>query len=109
MYIIIHSGVHFESIPFPGKLNDERGYQVLNNVYQAIKDVYDFKVYTIDSLSTQTKGALFEKHLISAVLTGQDRFGAVILNKDESLSIMVNEEDHIREQCILKGFNLGEA
>lgn len=100
---------NFDLIPFPAKLNDERGYEVLNNVYQAVKDADDFKVYTIDSLSKQTKGVLFEKHLISAVLTGQDRFGAVILNNDESISIMVNEEDHIREQCILKGLNLGEA
>lgn len=34
---------------------------------------------------------------------------AAIINSDESVSIMINEEDHLREQCIVKGLQLKTA
>src|SRR5690606_27652626 len=42
-------------------------------------------------------------------LTNLDRQGAVVLSEDETVSIMVNEEDHIRIQCIFPGLQLEEA
>ncbi|MBE1553148.1 protein arginine kinase [Sporosarcina limicola] len=50
-----------------------------------------------------------EKHLISPQLTEPDRHGAVILSEDEMVSVMVNEEDHIRIQCIYPGLQFEEA
>ncbi|WP_339253071.1 protein arginine kinase [Sporosarcina sp. FSL W8-0480] len=52
---------------------------------------------------------LVEKHLVSPQLTDPKRHGAVLLSEDETLSIMVNEEDHIRIQCIYPGFQLENA
>ncbi|MDW0116718.1 protein arginine kinase [Sporosarcina thermotolerans] len=52
---------------------------------------------------------LVEKHLVSPHLTDPKRYGAVLLSEDETLSIMVNEEDHIRIQCIYPGFQLENA
>jgi len=42
-------------------------------------------------------------------LANESRNGAVILSENESISIMVNEEDHIRIQCLFPGFQLQEA
>ncbi|MDE6398513.1 MAG: ATP--guanido phosphotransferase, partial [Clostridiales bacterium] len=47
--------------------------------------------------------------LISSDLLGNKKYGAAIISGDETVSIMVGEEDHIREQCILQGFALTEA
>lgn len=55
------------------------------------------------------KEILVEKHLISPGLTNPKRNGAVVLSEDETVSIMINEEDHIRIQCIFPGLQLAEA
>ena len=40
------------------------------------------------------------------VLIENKDISAVGISEDEKLSVMINEEDHIREQCIESGFNL---
>ena len=51
---------------------------------------------------------LVENHLISPAL-GRSKLGGAIISKDKTISVMFNEEDHLREQCILEGFRLKEA
>lgn len=55
------------------------------------------------------KKILFERHLISNELAQQDDSCGVFLTPDECLSIMVNEEDHIRIQSLQPGLNLQKA
>jgi protein arginine kinase len=52
---------------------------------------------------------LQEQHLISPALIKRKGIGAAFLSPDRSISIMVNEEDHLREQYIHKGFDLYKA
>ncbi|WP_252504739.1 protein arginine kinase [Sporosarcina sp. Marseille-Q4943] len=73
--------------------SDEKGYSYM-------------KMLELPALERQV---LVEKHLVSPQLTDVKRHGAVILSEDETLSIMVNEEDHIRIQCIYPGFQLENA
>lgn len=96
---------NFKNLPFPARLRDERAFDVQKQVFDAVKPLGEFSIYQIASLDENTKGVLLEKHLISANLKN-NKFSAVILSKNESISIMINEEDHIREQSFLKGFNL---
>jgi protein arginine kinase len=49
---------------------------------------------------------LVEKHLISPQLAEESQYGAVLLSQDESVSIMINEEDHMRIQCLFPGLQL---
>lgn len=63
----------------------------------------------LKDLSELEKMVLVEKHLISPLLAEESRYGAVLLNKDESISIMINEEDHLRIQCIFPGLQLEET
>ena len=60
-------------------------------------------------LSSLEREVLVEKHLVSPQLASPDHHGAVLLSSDESISIMINEEDHIRIQCIYPGLQLEEA
>ncbi len=68
-----------------------------------------FKVYYMNAVSPEEAQILKENHLISPNLIKNNRISAAIVNNDETISIMINEEDHLREQCILKGFELETA
>lgn len=69
----------------------------------------DYSYIRMADLPKLDKEVLVEKHLISPQLTNPKKQGAVVLSEDETMSIMVNEEDHIRIQCILPGLQLEEA
>lgn len=63
----------------------------------------------MDDLAPLDRHLLVERHLISPDFAkGQWKRGAVI-NKTEQLSIMINEEDHLRLQSLLSGLRIGEA
>jgi protein arginine kinase len=55
----------------------------------------------------------YERHLVSKELIGAARApghaAALLLAHDEALSVMANEEDHLRLQCLVSGFRLHDA
>ncbi|MBA4495855.1 protein arginine kinase [Paenactinomyces guangxiensis] len=69
----------------------------------------DAELIRMKDLNELEKRVLVEKHLISPMLAEESPHGAVLLSKDESISIMINEEDHIRIQCLFPGLQLEEA
>jgi len=52
---------------------------------------------------------LVERHLVSRELAATEGERGVALSPEERISIMVNEEDHLRLQAIRSGFSLDEA
>lgn len=68
-----------------------------------------FELIKMNDIELIEKRVLVEKHLISPHLSDVSERGAVILSENEEISIMVNEEDHVRIQCIFPGFQLNEA
>lgn len=101
---------NINGLPFPSMLRGNE--PKLKELYAKTKEVCDErfknKFYSVSSLSKMQLGSLIENHLISLALCEND-FGAVIISDDKTLSIMLNEEDHLREQCILGGYRLDEA
>lgn len=53
--------------------------------------------------------ALVEKHLISKDLLQNHESGAALIRDDQQISIMINEEDHLRIQALVKGLDLETA
>ena len=98
-----------DSVPFPSKMSKEDGNKVVRKVYNAISGADDFKLYTMKDLPESEAYIMQEKHLISHDLIENNQTGAVCINDAETISIMINEEDHIREQCIMLGLNLEKA
>lgn len=100
-----------EGVPYPARLNDERASSIARKVYEAVTreggDNYD--LYKMSNINPIDGNVLKEKHLISTDLLNNNQFGAAIINESETVSIMINEEDHVREQCILRGLALKEA
>ena len=63
----------------------------------------------LDELSDIDKKMLLERHLISHELAASDSKAGVVIDDREQISIMINEEDHLRIQYIAGGLNLFEA
>jgi protein arginine kinase len=70
------------------------------------EEVGSLELILMDDLKVNEKRVLVEKHLISPHLAEQSKHGAVILSEDESVSLMINEEDHLRIQYLFPGFQL---
>src|SRR5437764_12910000 len=63
----------------------------------------------VPNLSTLDRQFLVERQLISRELATADGPRGVAFDERESVSIMINEEDHLREQVMRSGFALDEA
>src|SRR5699024_3235554 len=91
--------------------------QELEEISSFLKQEYkgtSFQVYQnfdfmeMNNLSHIEKSVLVEKHLISPYLA-RAQAGAVLMSDNEQVSIMVNEEDHLRMQLYFPGFQLSTA
>ena len=96
---------NIEKLPFPHLI---RGTDREHDIYDAVKraflkDGMDYRLMKMSDLPPWTKNRLAESHIISPELASQ-RGGGVIVSPDESISIMLLEEDHFRLQCIVSGF-----
>ena len=101
---------NINGLPFPNRLRGEE--QIYSVLYAGVKKACDrvfandyYSMATIDSLTSQ---ALVERHLISKNLQ-KSKYGAAFISKPEDISVMVNEEDHLRIQSIIRGFHLEDA
>ncbi len=105
---------NISNYPFPNRLNTaqkiELNKKIVDSIFNsnsALKE--QLKSIDMGSLSDIEALSLVEKHLISYEFA-QNRVGkTLILSNDESISIMLCEEDHIRIQVIKSGFNIDEA
>lgn len=87
------------------KFSDE----LVSRVADSLMSLGKYKVYRMNNISEVDSLVMANKHIISKDLIKNRSTGATIVRDDEAVSVMVNEEDHIREQCILKGMNLEKA
>jgi len=83
--------------------------EIVKKVNRALVKTDTFDLFFMSNLSEMKLEAMKERHLISQNLMDNRECGAALINQDESVSIMVNEEDVIREQCFVKGLGLNEA
>lgn len=82
---------------------------LVKKVYRALVKSDTFNLYFMSNMSDLKLEAMKERHLISQNLIDNRSCGAALINQDESVSVMVNEEDIIREQCFMRGLRLNEA
>lgn len=71
-----------------------------------LKDSLIIKINDVDNLDKQF---LVERHLMSHDHASAGEGRAIAISQEEILSIMINEEDHLRIQCLQSGFDLFEA
>ncbi len=102
-------------IPFPHLLGPEMSKNVVCKVREAIENkdeagsLGNMELSGLEELDPLERQILVDKHLISPDLLQNFESKAVAIRDDEVVSIMVNEEDHLRIQCLLSGLQLKEA
>ncbi len=94
--------------PFYGMDTSGNG-EIADMVYRTVKPLGDFCLIKMSELGDERAACLTDKHMISPLLRSNPATGALVMRRDEAVSIMVNEEDHLRIQCVLGGFCLGEV
>ncbi|MFZ5651282.1 MAG: protein arginine kinase [Bacillota bacterium] len=103
------------NLPFPHLLSEAAAREVVHAVTLAVEngdlhaEIGSLELTDMTELSPVERQILVEKHLISPDLLEDFQKKAVILRGDEVISIMVNEEDHLRLQCLLPGLQVKEA
>ncbi|MBS4175741.1 protein arginine kinase [Bacillus sp. FJAT-49736] len=104
---------NFKEHFFPTINSPEQAKNIITEVTQVFniikKDQSHIDLLRMDDLQPLQKRVLVEKHLISPNLADDSSHGAVILTDDEDVSIMINEEDHLRIQCLFPGLQLKAA
>ncbi|WP_293978847.1 ATP--guanido phosphotransferase [uncultured Clostridium sp.] len=103
---------NIEKVPFLEKLTVADGRKNVEKVYSSIKDKLEsneFKLYEVWDKEKSSFTEYIDKHLISEKLLKNSDKASFILNNDETISIMINEEDHIKIQCMTSGLNLEEV
>ncbi|CAI8258432.1 MAG: Protein-arginine kinase [Opitutia bacterium UBA7350] len=96
-------------VPFPQRANLSQRRDVLSDCVTQLGRLDIMKLGTffeLEELSSLEKQVLLERHLISNELKEGAKGCGVYINSDQTCSIMINEEDHIRIQFLKTGFNL---
>ncbi|MSR30183.1 MAG: protein arginine kinase [Gemmataceae bacterium] len=100
------------AFPFPNRASNYQKTEIESLLRGKIQDLeLDNKLeyLSLSSLSTLDRLFLVERQLISRELAGTEGPRGVALGPLETLSLMVNEEDHLRLQVMRSGFALTEA
>src|SRR6476660_7124875 len=97
---------------FPGWAKKPERIRVLEMIRPAVEALPDMKdafSEAMDSLSTLDKQILVERHLISREHAAKSAGSGLVLNREETLCVMINEEDHLRMQALRPGLQLRQA
>lgn len=99
---------NIKEFPFVNKYTKEDATRIIEIIDKAITNLeYGLKVIKLKDLDDITRLSLVEKHLISPEFAyNKEEIGAVAINDDENICIMINEEDHIRLQVLASGLEL---
>ena len=100
--------------PFISRMTEEQGQEIIKNVKDALFSANSaaadsFEFHEMEKLTPARAMSLAERHLISPQFAKDKKGRALLLSEDDSVSIMLNEEDHIRIQTLLPGMQLKQA
>lgn len=99
------------NIPFPDKMTDAQKQELIVKVEDALKDEKFGKNITLkkimmEELDPICANAMAERRIISPQFAAKRKSRALFLSEDESVAVLVNEEDHIRIQVLSSGSDL---
>lgn len=105
---------NFEEYPFPSRCSRQQQREIIQKTVDALtgEDLELRKGFsTIDfrKLDLNERLVYVEKRLVSKELAKSDQEVGLLLSNDEQISIMINEEDHLRIQCLASGMQLEKA
>jgi len=101
-----------KGMPFPGwakKPDRVKALELIRPAVEGLPQMGDSFSESMDNLTVLDKNILVERHLISREHAAKNAGSGLVLNREESLCVMVNEEDHLRMQALRPGLQLRQA
>jgi len=102
---------NLSDIPFPNRMSDQQKKDVIGRVSSALekakfgKDI-TLKMIDMEKLDNISANAMAERRIISPEFASNRQGRAVFISDDESVAVLINEEDHIRIQVLSSGSDL---
>lgn len=96
---------NFKGIPFPSKASDTQQNEVIDICKTAAPNM-ELRFVDLNSMKDYEKQALAECHLISPQMMDNSKKRGLLLSDDNSVCVLINEEDHLRIQCMEAGFDI---
>ena len=103
---------NYDDVPFAPVMDADDADETISRVEESIKNSNDSGHYTLFRMREMSKDAqkrLVEHHLISYDLLKYAEHSAALISDGETVSVMINEEDHLRIQGLLPGLQLPRA
>jgi protein arginine kinase len=114
--IVLSSRVRFarnlNGLPFPGwakKPERQKALETIQPVVVSLPEMKDCFSDSMDNINALDKLALVERHLISREHAGRNVGSGVVINDSETISVMINEEDHLRMQALRSGLQIKQV
>ena len=105
---------NLSGLPFPARMTPEQRKELNLKVKSAVLQsntpfAKSLKYIDMADVPQTEIAAMVERHIISPEFAEENADRAIIISADESISIMIGEEDHVRIQVILGGLQLEKA
>ena len=103
---------NLQGFPFPNRAEPRQLAEIRRLALAAAKETGLFQrghFLKIEALGQLEKRFLVERHHVSHSLASSVLPAGAAVANDEDLSVMINEEDHLRLQCLNSGFAIEEA
>ncbi len=103
---------NLKGLAFPGwakKAERVKALEQIRPAVEALPQLAGAFSESMDNLTVLDKNILVERHLISREHAAKSGGSGLVLNREESLCVMINEEDHLRMQALRPGLQLKQA
>lgn len=108
--VVVSTRIRFarniSGINFASKIKSEDEEKIISKLKE--NKVKGLTLYRLSDMDDITKTSLVEKHILSRDILDKKN-GAFLLNDDESICVMINEEDHVRIQVVNAGLDFATA
>ena len=96
--------------PFETRCSKKENEEIVNKIKEVLPSIgYGLKILKLKDMDDITKMSLVEKRLVSPdFVMNKNDIGAIAINEEENICIMINEEDHLRLQAFAPGFEIEE-
>jgi len=102
---------NLKGYPFPHNMSYSEAKEVENILLKVLVRYPSDEIFVIkmDEIGKVEKQLLIERRIISREFEESSVPSSVVILPKEGISIMINEEDHLRIQCLQSGFNLKKS
>ncbi len=105
---------NIDNFKFPTKASIDEKKLIIDKITDTFKNFnfisnYNLTGYNLLDLSDLERSALVEMHILSPHFIVDPYNKYFFINEDGDLSIMINEEDHLRIQYLKEGFTINDA